>query len=267
MKIGQDSPVMRQSHFVFTLFFVVLMPLMLSGAAPSNLRLAGTSLGPGPADALAIIEDLTTHRQFFRTKGQTVGDAMILEIQGGKVLLRRGDEVMVWLISEGLPSHDTSAHDTSASVPAGKPVKPPEPDPSGIAPSYRTDISELQDPEEIQRLLYPPFPPETEVARYPVSHDSVRDLRTDLGNLLIAQQLTIVKHPTLGDGLQVDAATAQAFRELGLKEGDLLIKINGISLGSTDRLADVDDVLSRAKIINLVAVRGDDLISVHLAVQ
>jgi type II secretory pathway component PulC len=247
---------------VFTLLFAVLLPLTLSAAPPSNLRLAGTSLGPGPADAFAVIEELTTHRQFSRTNGQTVGDAMILEIREGKVLLKQGDEVMVWLISEGLPSHDTSA-----SAPAGKPVKSPEPNPSGIAPSYRTDISELQDPEEIRKLLYPPLRPETEVTRYPVSQETVGDLRTDLEKLLAAQQLTIVKHPTLGDGLQVDANTAQAFRELGLQNGDLLLKANGLSLVNADQVPTLIDSLSRAKIINLVAVRGDDLISIHLAVQ
>jgi len=210
-----------------------------------------------------------------------VGDAVILEIQERKVLLKRGDQVVAWYISQGLDSEPAaeSVSDEESTEPDPSEFTEPvavektaelkQTDPTGPPLAKRVDISRLHNPEDIEKLLYPPLLPdsETEETRQPVNQESVRDLRQDLRELFMDKRLAIADHPTMGKGLVADQSTARAFQGLGLQEGDLILKINGIVLGSPERMTDVDDVLSRAQIINLVAVRGDDLISVHLAVQ
>jgi type II secretory pathway component PulC len=250
-------------RFLLALFILALFPLIASAAdLPSGVRLAGIILGPEPADAKVVVEDVTTGKQFFRSVGGRVGDAVILEIQDRKVILQRGNRVETWLTSQGLDSGPTADPTTMGNIEDGRTAGPNE-----IAPDNRVNISQLQDPEEIQKLLHPPLPSEQEVERDPVDQAVVQDLRQDLHDLFVDKRLAVVAHPTMGSGMMVDQATARAFQGVGLKEGDLLLKINGIRLASPDRVADVDDVLSRAKIINLVAVRGDNLVSFHLAVQ
>jgi type II secretory pathway component PulC len=273
----------RRVSFSVVLFSLTFLPFLATAAgSPPALRLAGIILGPRPTDAQVVVEDLNTGEQFFRVVGQKVGDAVILGIEERKVLLKRGDQVTAWLISQGLASepatesgpdeetaelNDPDPMGSTESVPVEKTAELKQPDPMGSPPANRVNISQLYDPEEIQKVLYPPLPPETEVTRQPVSQDSVRDLRQDLRDLFVDKRLAMADHPTMGKGLMADQSTVRAFQGLGLQEGDLILKINGIVLASPDRMADVDDVLSRANIINLVAVRGDDLISVHLAVQ
>jgi len=250
-------------RFFFTLIILVLFPLTAAAAdLLPDLRLAGIILGPEPADAKVVIEDVATGKQFFRSVGGQVGDAVILEIQERKVVLKRGNHVVTWLTSRGLDSGPTADPTTMGKIEEGRTGGPNE-----IAPENRVNISQLQDPEEIQKLLHPPLPSEQEVERDPVNQAVVQDLRRDLHDLFVDKRIAVVAHPTMGAGMLVDQATARAFQGVGLKEGDLLLKINGIRLASPDRVADVDDVLSRAKIINLVAVRGDNLVSFHLAVQ
>lgn len=250
-------------RFLLTLFILALFPFIATAAdLPPELRLAGIILGPTPADAKVVVEDVATGKQFFRGVGGRVGDAVILEIQERKVLLQRGNHVETWLTSRGLDSGPTAD-----SAPVEQATDGRSTDPNEIAPDNRVDISQLQDPEEIQKLLHPPLPSEKEVERDPVDRAVVRDLRQDLHDLFLDKRLAVVSHSTMGAGMMVDQATARAFQGVGLKEGDIILKINGILIASPDRVADVDDVLSRAKIINLVAVRGDNLVSFHLAVQ
>lgn len=280
-----SASLLRRVSFSVVLLSLTFSPFLAMAAGyPPALRLAGIILGPKPTDAQIVVEDLNTRVQYSRIAGQKVGDAVILEIQERKVLLKRGDQVVAWFISQGLaskPADESMSDDESAEptepdpseftepVQVEKTAEFKQPDPTGPSLAKQVNISQLHDPEEIQKLLYPPLlsDSESEEPRQPVNQESVRDLRQDLRDLLMDKRLAIADHPTMGKGLVADQSTARAFQGLGLQEGDLILKINGIVLGSPERMADVDDVLSRAQIINLVAVRGDDLISVHLAVQ
>jgi type II secretory pathway component PulC len=238
----------RRVLFSISVIGVVLLPLRALGEAspPSDLRLIGIGGILGTARVFAVIEERATGRQFIRATGDRVADAIILEIQGRKVLLQRGDRVVVWRVSQAISS---------------------TPDALGVTPFFRAELSQPHDPEEIRQLLYPSLQAQEGVVRYPVSQQTVQGLRADLARLYGAHQLTVVEHPVVGAGLQMEGAAAQAFRELGLQNGDLLLKANGLSLVNADQIPTLLDSLSRAQIINLQAVRGDDLISLHFTVQ
>jgi hypothetical protein len=137
----------------------------------------------------------------------------------------------------------------------------------GVTPSFQAKLSQLHDPEAVRQLLNPPIETLADVVRYPVSQQTVQGLRADLVRLYGAHQLTVVEHPVVGAGLQMDVVTARAFQGLGLQNGDLLLKANGLSLVNTDQIPTLVDSLSRARIINLLAVRGDDVIAIYFAVQ
>jgi hypothetical protein len=144
---------------------------------------------------------------------------------------------------------------------------PTKPDALGVTPSYQAKLSQLHGPEAIRQLLYPPLKASEGVVRYPVSQQTVHRLMADLVRLYAAHQLTVVEHPVVGAGLQMEGAAAQAFRGLGLQNGDLLVTLNGCTFMNTDIIPNALDVLSRARIINVRAVRGDDLIAFHYTVE
>jgi hypothetical protein len=142
------------------------------------------------------------------------------------------------------------------------------PDALGVTPSYLAKLSQPHDPEAIRQLLYPsPLPAQEGVVRYPVSQQSVHGLMADLARLYAAHQLTVVEHPVVGAGLQMEGAAAQAFQGLGLQKGDLIVTLNGCTFMSADEIPTLIDVLSRARIINIRVVRGDDLIAFHYTVK
>jgi hypothetical protein len=141
------------------------------------------------------------------------------------------------------------------------------PDALGVTPSYRAKVSQLRDPEAVRQLFDAPIETLADVVRYPVSQQMVQGLRAELANLYEAHQLTVVEHPVVGPGLEMEGAAAQAFRGLGLQNGDLLLEANGLSLVNADQIPTLVDSLSRARVINLLAVRGDDVIAFHFAIQ
>jgi type II secretory pathway component PulC len=238
----------RRLLFTISVIGVVLLPLRALGetSPPSDLRLIGIGGILGTPRVFAVIEERATGRQFIRATGDRVADAIILEIQGRKVLLQRGDRVVVWRVSQAISS---------------------TPDVLGVTPFVRAELSQPHDPEEIRQLLYPSLQAQEGEVRYPVSQQTMQGLRADLARLYGAHHLTVVEHPVVGAGLQMEGEAAQAFRGLGLQNGDLLLKANGLSLVNADQIPTLLDSLSRAQIINLQAVRGDDLISLHFTVQ
>jgi hypothetical protein len=154
------------------------------------------------------------------------------------------------------------------SAPGVDPTTAATPDAHLVTPIVRAKLSQLHDPEAIRQLLYPsPLPAQEGVVRYPVSQKSLEELSADLAKLYEAHQLTVAKHPVVGPGLQMEGAAAQAFRGLGLKSGDLLVTLNGCTFMNADEIPTLLDVLSRARVINVRAVRGDELIEFHYSVE
>lgn len=205
-----------------------------SGTEPENqtkaqlssgdLRLRGIVVDPETEYGLAILENAKTQDQDLYRVGERIGDAELVQIGSDTVTLRQGGQLVKLKIFQ----------EETVELPFGKP---------------KTVVEEPSDDEPIAESVGP--------NRYVLSRQALSEKMSNLNQFI--SEVRIV--PNFKDGQAAGFKIASVRRdstayELGLRRGDIISQVNGISVNKPEDLMNLYRQVQQLETVTLDIERG-----------
>lgn len=204
----------------------------IGGAAESRaFALVGTIEGD-PSVTEAVFEDPHTKKQKLYRIGDVIDGATIVDIKNHQVWLRRGEQVEVVHITGGSPVQ--RAPDDAIQV-----------------------VAASDDPREnLQGVLsqvIPPYDRRVEKLRNSISRDEFDRFVEHFRGASAPPKFV---DTVAGPALSVADVDQDMLKNLKLNQGDLIVGISGMGIDSMERLSQIWDVVSRAKVVDMSVLRS-----------
>jgi hypothetical protein len=207
-------------------------PPATGASASPAYRLVGTIEG-NPAVTQAVFEDPHTKTQKLYGIGDVVDGATIVEIKDHQVWLRRGEQIEVVAITGGSPVQRAPGD------------------------SIRVMASSDDTRQNLQGVLsqvIPPYDRRVEQLR----HSLTRDLFDRfVGHFRDAGAPPKFVSTVAGPALSVADVDQQLLKHFGMEPTDLIIGVSGMGIDSQERLTQIWDIVSRAKVVDISVLRDD----------
>jgi general secretion pathway protein C len=223
----------------------VLMGLPIGGACAQEqpeatagstehhaFQLVGTVEG-NPSTLGAVFEDPKTKKQKLYRIGDVVDGATIVEIKNQQVLLRRGAQTEVVHITGGSPVQRKPGDSIQVVAASDDPRENLQGVLSQVIPPYDRRVAHLR--TSLSRGEFGRF----------VDHFSSATGRSPKFVDTVA-----------GPALSVADVDQDLLKELRLERADLIVGISGMGIESEDRLAQILETVSRAKVVDISVLRG-----------
>ncbi|HTP41909.1 MAG TPA: hypothetical protein VML36_05765 [Nitrospiria bacterium] len=208
-------------------------PLESTGSAPSHTRrLVGTIEG-NPAVTRAVFEDPQTRAQKLYGIGDIIDGATIVEIKDHQVWLRRGEQTEVVTITGGSPAQRA-------------------PGDSIRVMAYSDDP--LQNLQGVLSQVIPPYDRRVEKLRHSLTRD---EFDRFVDHYRAADGPPQFVSTIAGPALSVADMDRQTLKQLGLEPTDLIIGVSGMGIDSQERLTQIWDIVSRAKVVDISVLRDN----------
>ncbi len=199
-----------------------------------NYKLVGTVVSKVEKYSLAILIDNSTNTTGVYSIGDQIQDAVITSIERKRVYYKRGKKIEYLDLEEG-------GKEKISKIQSPQPVSPP---PSG---------------EGISKIAE---------GKYVVSQSELEKTLTNLND--VAMQARIVPNFEGGkaNGFKIFNIKANSiYEKIGLKNGDVIQKINGFEINSPDKAFEVYQKLKDAKAINIEINRGGSNMSFDYTIR
>jgi general secretion pathway protein C len=203
-----------------------------SSAELQAYKLVGTV--EGDANALgAVFEDPKTKKQKLYRIGDVVDGATIVEIKNQQVLLRRGAQTEVVHITGGSPVQRQPGDSIQVVAASDDPRENLQGVLSQVIPPYDRRVAHLR--TSLSRGKFDRF----------VEHF----------NSATGQSPKFVD-TVAGPALSVADLDQDVLKDLRLERADLIVGISGMGIESQERLAQILETVSRAKVVDISVLRG-----------
>jgi general secretion pathway protein C len=202
------------------------IPLALNSL---GLKLVGTVVSGSPAEELAIIEDLGTHKQELYHQGDRVKQALIKRILRENVIINTGaqDEMLTMKPEESPEQAPTSVPFPRPSTPAAATSGPVRMERQEIESSF-ADLNQL-----MQQVRIRPYMEENKPAGF----------------------------------LLTDIRAGSIFAKMGLRDGDVIQRVNDRTITSTEQAMELYQGLMQGGEIALEIKRGRRIEEIHYDIR
>jgi type II secretory pathway component PulC len=185
-----------------------------------------------PAVAEAVFEDPQTKKQKLYRVGDVIDGATIIEIKNHQVLLRRGTRTEVVHMTGGSPVQRAPGDDIQV-------------------------VANSDDPREnLQSVLsqvIPPYDRRVEKLRNSLSRE---EFDRFVEHFRAASEPPKFVETVAGPALSVADVDRDVLKNLKLDRADLIVGISGMGIESMERLTQIWELVSRAKVVDISVLRS-----------
>jgi len=220
---------------------------MEPGGESASIDLQGVMLGGGVG--VAVLE--VGGREYTATVGEQVGSYQLVEIHPDRVVLGRDGQTFPVRLS-GSPVTQPVGDGPPVLPDPGEVPLPPPPAPAAAGPALPPDM-----PASQAQALTVPTPEATSVSRQEI------DAFLEQGAML-ARDVRGVAVPGDGRGVRLEFRNpANALARLGLRDGDVVLSLNGESIRTPEELYNSYLILRNTPTVDFRVLRGGQPTAVH----
>jgi len=215
----------------------------IGGAAESQAyALVGTIEG-NPSVTEAVFEDPQTKKQKLYRIGDVIGGATIVKIKNHQVWLQRGEQVEVVHITGGSPVQRA---------------------PGDAIPVVAASDDPRQNLQGVLSQVIPPYDRRVEKLRNSLSRE---EFDRFVEHFRAASEPPKFVDTVAGPALSVADLDQDVLKNLRLDQGDLIVGISGMGIDSMERLTQIWEVVSRAKVVDISVLRSGAVKPLYYVVQ
>ena len=218
---------------------------------PLQLQLKGTVVGDDTSYSWAVIEDMTTRKQDLYKVGDVISGAKIIEIYRNRVILNRdGKEEILMVFDEDKVARLVGSQPVQP-VPLQQPPSPPKP----------PDANSSQSRSEL-------VPTKVGENRWVFNKDDINTAVNNANQILSEVNIAPYFEDGAAKGYKVENfREGSLFGKVGFKSGDIVKRVNGMSIETPEQLIQAYQKLKDAANIQVDVERNGNTVTLDYQIN
>jgi general secretion pathway protein C len=218
---------------------------------PLQLQLKGTVVGDDTSYSWAVIEDMTTRKQDLYKVGDVISGAKIIEIYRNRVILNRdGKEEILMVFDEDKVARLVGSQPVQP-VPLQQPPSPPKP----------PDANSSQSRSEL-------VPTKVGENRWVFNKDDINTAVNNANQILSEVNIAPYFEDGAAKGYKVENfREGSLFGKAGFKSGDIVKRVNGMSIETPEQLIQAYQKLKDAANIQVDVERNGNTVTLDYQIN